>query len=320
MKSRVIIIICIALVAYYVFLYNPLYDTVSIEAGTKSVAYDQLYRHGGESSQSVSIQDFTHQVGAHDLSIPYHHRTCHTTIHIVDTTPPIITGAETFTAKVNTSIAYKKQVQVSDNAEGDLAIDVDTAQVDLAKAGTYPVIYTVTDASGNQAHKTVSLTLINPNRPHEAALRHAREVLKKITKASDSKKTKLKKAAMWCRKIPYSTPRNYVSCAKKHKQWPATYADDCFVHRKGDCHSMSCAMVYLAVAIGYKDVYLGCDAKQIVKGRHSFAIIEGKVYDPLFSRMKNHGLKKSYDIPARKFCLHAGKKIKVTTKGIGKEK
>ena len=58
---------------------------------------------------------------------------------------------------------YMKSVEVSDNS-GHFELDIDTSQVDLSRAGDYPVVYTATDSIGNQTHQEVTLRVTNPNR------------------------------------------------------------------------------------------------------------------------------------------------------------
>ena len=54
------------------------------------------------------------------------------------------------TVKVNGEVDYLSGLTAKDNRDPDPQIEVDSSQVDLSKAGTYTVKYTVKDRSGNE--------------------------------------------------------------------------------------------------------------------------------------------------------------------------
>ena len=58
---------------------------------------------------------------------------------------------------------YMKDVEVSDNS-GHYQLEIDTSQVDLQRAGDYPVVYTATDTLGNQTRREVTLRVASRNR------------------------------------------------------------------------------------------------------------------------------------------------------------
>lgn len=108
--------------------------------------------------------------------------------------------------------------------------------------------------------------------------RRARAVVKKITNSKMSKAQKIKACFAWVRKKPYITYRKF----SRTKDWPATYANDHFMRKGGDCHADGAAMAYLARALGIKNVYVCLDCNGIVAQGHCWAEINGRVYDPLF--------------------------------------
>jgi len=57
---------------------------------------------------------------------------------------------------------YMKDVEVSDDS-GHYQLDIDSSQVDLQRAGDYPVVYTATDSLGNQTRREVTLRVANRN-------------------------------------------------------------------------------------------------------------------------------------------------------------
>ncbi|EUJ44756.1 immunoglobulin-like domain-containing protein [Listeria riparia] len=74
-----------------------------------------------------------------------------------DTTSPVIT-ASNLSLQEGTSFNPKAGVTASDDTDGDITnkIVVTSNNVDTSKAGTYNVTYSVTDAAGNVATKTIN--------------------------------------------------------------------------------------------------------------------------------------------------------------------
>lgn len=78
----------------------------------------------------------------------------------VDTEPPKIYGVQDNTVFRDTPVAYKKGVYVLDNRDADIKVSVDSSRVNIKKEGSYKVIYSAADASGNSASKEVTLNVI----------------------------------------------------------------------------------------------------------------------------------------------------------------
>ena len=71
-----------------------------------------------------------------------------------DTVKPVIKGLKNKTVYVGTKkVDYRKGVTATDNTDGNLTskIKVYKSKVNLKKAGTYTVVYSVSDSSGNTA-------------------------------------------------------------------------------------------------------------------------------------------------------------------------
>lgn len=77
-----------------------------------------------------------------------------------DTEAPVIT-AENITVNYGQTPDYMSGVSALDNVDGDLTenIEVDSSQVNLNQAGTYSVLYSVTDKAGNRSEKEISVTV-----------------------------------------------------------------------------------------------------------------------------------------------------------------
>ncbi len=78
----------------------------------------------------------------------------------VDTEPPRIYGIQDNTIYIDTPIAYKKGVYVLDNRDTDLEVSVDSSRVNIKKEGSYKVIYSAIDASGNSTSKEIMFNVI----------------------------------------------------------------------------------------------------------------------------------------------------------------
>ena len=90
------------------------------------------------------------------LSTPKGRRTVFLTV--VDTTPPVIEGVADITVYVGESVAYRKNITLTDNAGNEeITLSVDSAAVNTAEEGAYTVIYSATDKAGNTASKTASV-------------------------------------------------------------------------------------------------------------------------------------------------------------------
>lgn len=114
-------------------------------------------------------------------------------------------------------------------------------------------------------------------------LLRAKAIVAKITNGSMSQEQKLKACFDWVIAKPYVTRRKFSNDAG----WPALYADDHFILGGGNCEADASAFAYMAKALGYTKVYVCTDSE----GRglpHSWAEINGLVYDPLFAEAKNY--------------------------------
>lgn len=67
-----------------------------------------------------------------------------------DTEPPVMTGVQDISVYKGDGISYRNGVSLSDNCDGEVTLTVDSSRVDLDTEGSYPVVYTATDAAGNQ--------------------------------------------------------------------------------------------------------------------------------------------------------------------------
>lgn len=74
----------------------------------------------------------------------------------VDTVPPVISGADDVAVEFGASFDPMAGVKVVDDVDGDVtgAVKVSGDTVDASKPGAYTLVYTVSDAAGNEASVT----------------------------------------------------------------------------------------------------------------------------------------------------------------------
>ena len=100
---------------------------------------------------------------------------------IQDTEPPEIYGVKDNTIYINNPVSYKKDVYVYDNRDGEISVQVDSSNVNQKQVGSYKVIYTATDSSGNTSTKEATYTVKEMRVTMEQLEALADEVLAKIT-------------------------------------------------------------------------------------------------------------------------------------------
>ena len=76
-----------------------------------------------------------------------------------DKEPPVIYGVRDNIVSLNTPVAYKKGIIAYDNRDGEIPVEVDSSKVNLRQEGSYPVIYSATDSSGNRTEYQVTFTV-----------------------------------------------------------------------------------------------------------------------------------------------------------------
>ncbi|MBO5317178.1 MAG: transglutaminase domain-containing protein [Oscillospiraceae bacterium] len=79
---------------------------------------------------------------------------------IVDTTAPVLSGVKPVTVYLGSAVAYRTGITVTDDYDSAPTFSVDSSEVDLGTVGKYKVVYTAVDASGNQATKETTVTVI----------------------------------------------------------------------------------------------------------------------------------------------------------------
>ncbi|MDO5423141.1 MAG: transglutaminase domain-containing protein [Eubacteriales bacterium] len=134
---------------------------------------------------------------------------------------------------------------------------------------------------------------------------HARAIVAQITNDGMTEAQKLRACFDWVMKKPYATIRTFSN----FDGWPAVYANDHFVKGRGNCQSDAAAFAYLAKALGYTEVYVCVDSDGTGGAGHSWAEIQGLVYDPLFAEAKS--FEGNYGVRYGTYILHPILKIQI---------
>ena len=86
---------------------------------------------------------------------------------VKDTKAPLLAGLQNYDTTVGSNIDFMKGITVEDDFDKNPKVTVDSSKVDFGKAGTYKVIYTTKDKSGNERKYTQTVIVNNP-RPANA--------------------------------------------------------------------------------------------------------------------------------------------------------
>lgn len=78
---------------------------------------------------------------------------------VSDNEPPEIIASQ-LNVLIDHDIDIKSQISVYDDFDHDPEISIDTSQLNTSKAGTYPVVISVKDKSGNKSQKTIQVLVV----------------------------------------------------------------------------------------------------------------------------------------------------------------
>lgn len=121
------------------------------------------------------------------------------TITVSDTRGPIILGLQDIEINQGDTIAYKKNVEVKDNAIGEVSLEVLKNSVDTETPGDYPVIYRATDAFGNVTEETVTVHVKGLDSQLEQLVnQRADEIIASVTNEGMTAREKAYAVFRWC--------------------------------------------------------------------------------------------------------------------------
>lgn len=120
-----------------------------------------------------------------------------------DVTAPVFSGLSAMSVVRCSNPDFKAGVSATDKVEGPVRFTVDASAVKLDKAGTYYIIYTATDSSGNVATKKRKITVAKHTAADTAAL--VKEMSDQIGYDFKTKKDEVLAIRDFIRTIRYNT-------------------------------------------------------------------------------------------------------------------
>ena len=112
-----------------------------------------------------------------------------------DNTAPTIQGVHSISLYLGSAVSYRSGVVVTDDKDPSPKLDIDSSQVDLSNPGTYPLIYTARDMTGNETRLEVTVTVAEKPTTYieeEVINAKADELLKKIVTEDMTPEAKVK--------------------------------------------------------------------------------------------------------------------------------
>ncbi len=148
---------------------------------------------------------------------------------VPDTVPPEIKGAQDIYITVGGTASYRKGVSATDNVDELVSLKVDASAVDTKTEGSYPVIYSATDAAGNYTEVTVKAVVGKIGQ--ESVDAFCDEILATIITEGMNEEQRAEAIYEWCvGHIRYSTSTSHLM----GQFLPAAYSG--FNTRRGNCY------------------------------------------------------------------------------------
>ena len=158
----------------------------------RDVALQITVDTSGVDLNTVGTYDITYSVtdaAGNTTTVP-------TTVTVTDdNTAPIIQGVHDISLYLGSAVSYRSGVIVSDDKDPSPKLDIDSSQVDLSNPGTYPLVYTARDITGNETRLEVTVTVAEKPTTYideEVINAKADELLKKIVTADMTDQAKVK--------------------------------------------------------------------------------------------------------------------------------
>ena len=140
-------------------------------------------------------------IGAYDIVYSVtdaagHTTTAPSTVTVTDDcVAPTIQGVHDISLYLGSAASYRSGVIVTDDKDPSPKLEVDSSQVDLSNPGTYPLVYTARDMTGNETRVEVTVTVAKKPETYvdpETVNAKADELLKKIVTEDMAPEAKVK--------------------------------------------------------------------------------------------------------------------------------
>lgn len=205
---------------------------LTLEAGDALPVWSGSALFSGREAEALDEMPDTRVPGVYTLHFRTGSRRRRVILTIEDTTPPVIEGAKDITIYVGESVAYRKDIQVNDNAgEDGVTLTVDTKQVNTSAVGEYPVRYVAVDAAGNRSEVEVTLYVKAYNQTEIKLYEEVDRVLSQVTTPEMSIERKLRAV--------YEYIHNHIAyvATSDKSDWITEAYRALFVTGQGDCFS-----------------------------------------------------------------------------------
>lgn len=217
----------------------PVLTSLCIEAGTELgipdffASLEDIPEEEGifTVSRELTAKELRQAGAVYELPVSYDGQDLTVTVEIIDTTPPVIEGAKDIEVFEGDTISYKRGIELSDNAEGEISLSVENDEVDLDTSGSYVVRYMATDASGNCSVSEITVFVRQRSDKEEVVNQLADALIQELITEGMSKWDICYKLWNWCRtKISYS-----YSAGDRSSIYAGAYEG---LHdRSGDCYA-----------------------------------------------------------------------------------
>ncbi|MDR1733847.1 MAG: hypothetical protein LBR73_03090 [Oscillospiraceae bacterium] len=164
---------------------------------------------------------------------------------VKDEEPPVISGVRTLYVMVGGTVSYRADVTVADNSGADITLGLDSSKVKLNAEGTYEVIYSAADPSGNRTEKTAEV-VVGVASPEQVD-RMVDNLFKQLFKDGMSLEDKARVIHRWVRDSV-----KYASSGEKEGLVQGCY--NAFAKRQGDCYTYYAAVKYMYDRLGVENV------------------------------------------------------------------
>lgn len=234
-----LVFLCVVVMALHAYNRKNAVLTYSLEVGQPLPSPETLF--GNENAVWYSEMPDLRTPGTYTLDARIGWRRKTLSLTVADTTPPVIEGAADLTVYVGESVAYRKNIVLHDNGgDENVILSVDTRQVDISKAGDYPVTYRAVDQAGNAAEAQIILHVKVYNQTEVDLYEKIDRVLSEITTDDMTREGKLRAIHEYIQ-----NHIAYVSTSDK-SDWIAEAYHALFVSGQGDCFSyFSAAKAFL---------------------------------------------------------------------------
>ena len=211
-------------------------DHVQLEAGARELSPACFFtNYEGQTlvfETPLSEEALASAGAVYEVNVTYLDRQVTVTVEIVDTTPPLIQGVTKLQVDAGDSISYKNGISLSDNAAGEVTLQIDSSQVNLNVPGIYPLYYTASDSSGNIAVEETTITVVEVPAPTEQEINTIADTLiAQLVPSEMSKYDAVYTLWTWCKtNIRYSASTTYceTQILEAHKG---------LTKKSGDCYT-----------------------------------------------------------------------------------